>query len=111
MRTRLRGERVTLTRSKDTAPRVFNKRHNDAPTGSVYVGRPSRFGNPFKVLHRDSFAERQNCIEDFKKWLLHTPAGRRVDALARKELRGKNLVCWCAPLPCHASVLLEIANQ
>jgi len=27
------------------------------------------------------------------------------------ELRGKDLICWCAPLPCHADILLELANQ
>lgn len=31
-------------------------------------------------------------------------------ALIREELKGKDLVCWCAPLACHADVLLEIAN-
>jgi len=29
---------------------------------------------------------------------------------ALPELRGKDLVCWCSPLPCHADVLLELAN-
>jgi len=28
-----------------------------------------------------------------------------------EELRGKDLVCWCAPLPCHADILLELAND
>lgn len=32
------------------------------------------------------------------------------DHLIKKELKGKDLVCWCAPLPCHADVLLELAN-
>jgi hypothetical protein len=31
-------------------------------------------------------------------------------AAAKTELRGKDLVCWCAPKLCHADVLLEIAN-
>ena len=35
--------------------------------------------------------------------------GKFRDAI-RKELKGKDLVCWCAPKSCHADILLEIAN-
>jgi len=42
----------------------------------------------------------------YRAWLLQRP--ELMAALP--ELRGKDLVCWCAPEPCHADVLLELAN-
>lgn len=89
-----------------TAPRVWNKRENH-PTDAVYVGRPSKWGNPFTIGPNHDRAE---VIRAFRDWLNNTPVGRRLCAEARAELRGKHLVCWCAPLPCHADLLLEIAN-
>lgn len=85
------------------SPRVLNKRRDGLPPGAVYVGRPSKWGNPF-TLHTGS---RRDVIERFRSYLLGTP--RLLADL--DELRGKDLVCWCAPLPCHADALLELANQ
>lgn len=85
--------------------RVLNKRRDGVPTGAVYVGRPSRFGNPFP-LRRET--DRLAIIDRYESWLLAQPA---LVAAVKAELRGKDLVCWCAPKPCHADVLLRIANQ
>jgi hypothetical protein len=82
--------------------RVLNKR---ASADGVYIGRPSKFGNPF-VLGRDG--NRREVIERYEQWLLSQPA---LVAAAKRELRGKNLVCWCAPLACHGDVLMRIANE
>jgi hypothetical protein len=70
---------------------------------AVYVGRPTKWGNPFKISEDGT---REEVIEKYR-W-----RGERIglDLEARAELRGKDLVCWCAPLPCHADVLLEWAN-
>jgi hypothetical protein len=75
------------------------------PPGSVYVGRPSPFGNPFKL---DAEADRADVIARFERWIAGQPVLR---ARVRTELRGKTLVCWCAPKACHADVLLRIANE
>jgi len=70
----------------------------------VYVGRPSLFGNPF-VIGKDG--TREEVIAKYRDWLLAQP-----ELIAQLgELRGKTLACWCAPKPCHADVLLELANQ
>jgi hypothetical protein len=76
----------------------------------VYVGRgpewaPNEFGNEF-IIGKDG--TREEVIEKFRQRLLADPV--RV-ARVKEVLKGKNLVCWCAPKPCHADVLLEIANQ
>jgi hypothetical protein len=70
----------------------------------VYVGRPSKWGNTF-VIGRDG--TREEVIAKYSDWILRQPALMA----ARHELRGKNLVCWCAPQRCHAEVLIELANR
>lgn len=85
-------------------PVVLNKRQfADLPRGSVYVGRPSVWGNPF-LVGRDG--NRTAVIRKYETYITTRPL-----LLKRLHmLRGKNLVCWCAPLPCHADVLLRLAN-
>lgn len=78
---------------------VYNKRHV-VPRDAVYIGRPSKWGNPF-VLGRDG--NRDEVIRKYEAWIATTD-------LDPTELRGKDLVCWCAPLPCHGDVLLRLAN-
>lgn len=67
----------------------------------VYVGRPTKWGNPFKVGNECS---RQEAVDKFATYLA-------VTNLDLEGLRGKNLACWC-PLdqPCHADILLRLAN-
>ncbi len=53
-----------------------------------------------------------HAVELFKDALYPCPRNRKIIRSAKQELRGKNLACWCAPgAPCHADVLLEIANR
>lgn len=86
--------------------RVLNKRiTKTVPSGAVYVGRPSKWGNPF-TIGRDG--DRNTVIEKFRAWLATQP---QIVWEAKQELAGKDLVCWCAPLPCHGDVLLEIATM
>jgi hypothetical protein len=102
------------------------------PEGAVYVGRPTRWGNPFMIgsnqpslfVHdgRRVFWDTPRCDEALTSarakavelFTLHTgPMGRYELDLAevQRHLAGKDLACWC-PLdqPCHADVLLEMAN-
>jgi hypothetical protein len=69
----------------------------------VYIGRPSKWRNPF-VIGRDG--TREEVIAKFERWLL---SSELVGDLA--ELRGKVLGCWCAPEACHGDVLARLANQ
>ncbi len=85
--------------------KVLNRRRDRIPRGAVYVGRPSKWGNPFLI---EVDGTREQCVEDFRR---HVASNRELREAIRRELRGKDLVCWCAPLPCHADVLLEVANE
>ena len=69
----------------------------------VYIGRPSKWGNPF-VIGRDG--TRDDVIARYEAWLLEQP--ELVAALP--ELAGKTLGCWCAPRACHGDVLARLAN-
>lgn len=70
----------------------------------VYIGRPTKWGNPFKI-GRDG--TREQVIEKYRAWLLQQP--ELMAALP--ELRGKVLGCWCHPQACHGDVLAELANR
>lgn len=88
----------------EKAPRVWNKRRKDAPPDAVYVGRPTAFGNPYMLRRED---DRSVVLQQYRDYLARNPA---LVTRVKRELRGKDLVCWCAPKACHADVLLEIAN-
>lgn len=100
---------------------------------AVYVGRGSKYGNPYKVgesyeifmagtygfrQHRQilEFITPALAVDLYRIWLnyMHTGDTPRDRPLPSEieELRGKDLACWC-PLtsPCHADVLLELANK
>lgn len=83
--------------------KVLNKRRDRIPTGAVYIGRPGKWGNPF-VIGRDG--DRAQVIAKYREYLL----GNARLMAALPELRGKDLVCWCAPAACHGDVLSELAN-
>ncbi len=73
------------------------------PAGAVYVGRGSKWGNPYKI-GTCFIADAESAVMAFRANL---PIGKFA-----QELRGKDLACWCAlDQPCHADVLLEEANN
>lgn len=70
----------------------------------VYIGRPSKWGNPF-IIGRDG--NRDEVVRKYRKYLLDRL--ELVEALP--ELKGKTLGCWCAPQACHGDVLEELADR
>lgn len=96
-------------------PQVLNKHWSKPLPNSVYIGRPSKWGNPFS--HKDDtkakykVKTRDEAVEAFEKLinkLMENNPQLREDII--RELGGKNLVCWCAPARCHGDALLKIAN-
>lgn len=97
-------KRIQMTRQ-----RPWRKDHPDA----VIVARPSKWGNPFRVGERyltmrgghALVRDRAHAVELFCE-------SRQVRRWDMAELRGKDLACWCRlDQPCHADILLEIANR
>lgn len=78
----------------------------------VYIGRPSPFGNPYSHLPntqaRYQVESRKEAITKYEEWLRSQP---ELMERVKKELKGKILGCWCAPLICHGDVLARIAND
>lgn len=80
------------------------------PENTTYVGRPSKWGNPYRLGGR-GFDGRplptvERVVEAYRRW-----AGMYLAVDAVRELAGRNLACWCKlTSPCHADVLLELAN-
>ena len=84
----------------------------------VYIGRPSKFGNPFSHLPKSAadikVASRDEAVDFYAEWVR---GERVVEGLPppsleeiRSELKGKVLGCWCHPQRCHGDVLVELAN-
>lgn len=98
-------------------PRIWNRRDTHCPADAVYVGRPTKWGNPWSHLRSHDLAvtlvhSREDAIERFLLWITSdTPTTNRLRDDIVRELRGKDLCCWCSPQPCHADILLQIAND
>ena len=77
------------------------------PENTVYVGRGSKWGNPFPVGKQFTIEE---SLKNYKVYILgHIQVKKDLDI---EEIRGKNLACWCSlDEPCHADVLLKLANK
>jgi hypothetical protein len=106
-----------------------------APEGAVYVGRPTRFGNPARLIRvdhgqlivrwdpngipvgtwpGDGVEARRYATELYASWI-NQPEQESARKLFRALLYGRDLLCWC-PLPepgqpdhCHGAVLLKLA--
>lgn len=76
----------------------------------VYIGRPSKWGNPFShkegTLAEFRVKNRREAVKKFEEYLLNNPQLMRD----LKELKGKTLGCWCKPKSCHGDVLATYAN-
>ncbi|KKN31831.1 hypothetical protein LCGC14_0820210 [marine sediment metagenome] len=83
-------------------PRVKHVRE-PKEAGDMYIGRPSKWGNPFTIGKHGSRAE---VIEKHRQWLLDQP--QLLDSI--HELGSRNLICYCAPSACHGDTLLMLAN-
>lgn len=72
------------------------------PADTVVVARPTRWGNPFRP-GTNGVPDAATAVARYRREV--------APALDVTVLRGRNLACWC-PLdgPCHADVLLELAN-
>lgn len=80
----------------------------------IYIGRPSKWGNPFTHLSDSTHAKyikssRKDAIEAYREYILEGEGKHLLDDL--DELEGKTLGCWCKPKSCHGDILLEILQK
>ena len=108
------------------------------PAGAVYVGRPTKWGNPFKVgqemnkwqkafiaiqlfpwdqiaeeYRRGTLSQPLTLEKSLEYYQIHIEYQVKKGNLDLSELRGKDLACWCPIVDkkCHADVLLKLAND
>lgn len=72
----------------------------------VYIGRPSKWGNPFTI---GTDGTREQVIELYREWIINGDGKHLLDDL--DELKGKRLACWCSPKACHGDILAELCNE
>ena len=77
----------------------------------VYIGRGSKWGNPFTHLPKGTKAKyvvssREEAIDKFREYILHGEGKHLLNDL--KELKGKTLGCFCKPKSCHGDILVEL---
>lgn len=107
--------RLQLSRRKGFDLQALSQATNGLP--AVKVARPTKWGNPAKVGELGCISN-QGAVDAYRRWLTKGPASLlsfrnppRITEIV-EQLRGKNLACFCRlGLPCHADVLLELANR
>ena len=128
---------------EQTPKRIQRKRTKGwkMPENTVYVGRPTKWGNPFKLVGDMVFVDASHRRKILSPWICYSDGGGHTaeelvklfrdlmmnlnshpveDAIYKKfrlmrdtikDLQGKNLACFCKEgSPCHADVLIELAN-
>ena len=90
------------------------------PAHTKYVGRGSLYGNPYRVARSAReleeggelvVASAEEAVARYREWIERSREGRFVASCAARNLWGLDLACWCKlDQPCHADVLLELAN-
>ena len=70
----------------------------------VYIGRPSKWGNPFQI---GTDGTREEVVHRYREWILLQPD---LIAALIPELADRTLGCWCAPKLCHGDVLARLCD-
>ena len=95
--------------ARKEGPKLLNKRISGVPKDAVYIGRPSRYGNPFPMR---SEKDRDKVCDQYDEWIMEDIQERiLLRERMKKELEGKDLVCFCVPDRCHGETVMRIANE
>lgn len=113
--------RLQLSRAKGFDLQAMSLGFNGLP--AVNVARPGRWGNPFRAGPLCRVMPNVELVATFRKFIERfggfyaagdNNLGKPLITTSeiREHLRGRNLACWCKPdAPCHADVLIELANS
>jgi len=89
-----------MVEKRKSITRVVNCQYDDF---DVYIGRPTKWGNPF-IIGKDG--NRKEVINKYRDWIMKNDK-LLIDV---KELKGKTLGCWCSPKECHGEILAKLAD-
>lgn len=94
---------------------VLNKHHGSIPADAIYIGRGSKWGNPYS--HRQGTAaqftvgSRDEACDMHEAYLQQQITNKQITIHDLAQLHGKDLVCFCAPQRCHGHTLERWAAQ
>ena len=80
---------------------ILNKKTDFIPEDSIYIGRGSKWGNPFRLFQDGS---RTEVIIKYENWLKNQAS--LISCI--DELKDKPLVCFCKPKSCHGDILIKV---
>lgn len=91
--------------------RIVNIKRHLKTSDDVYIGRGSKWGNPYTHLDSHTLAKfkvatREESIIAYESYLRNSPLMNDLH-----ELKGKTLVCFCEPLSCHGDILIKLINE
>ncbi len=79
--------------------------HEQSLISGVFIGRGSLYGNPYRI---GIDGDRDQVCDLYEKMIMERP---KMMNRIKKNLRGKDLMCFCTPKRCHGDFLLRIANE
>ena len=85
---------------------VVNLKNHTKQDGDIYIGRPSKWGNPFSVKEFG----RELAVEKYKSYLWGKIKQKEITITDLAELYGKTLLCYCFPKKCHGFILEKAAE-
>lgn len=85
--------------------------HCKKETYDTYIGRPSKWGNPFSHIPGKGIIckSREEAVQKYAEWITKGSGQYLLNDL--HELRGKTLGCWCKPKLCHGDFLVKLVNK
>lgn len=86
---------------------ILNYRDCGLPEGAVFIGRPSYWGNPFRIKQG---VTREKAIALYRTDLWERIRNGEINREELAALHGKDLVCYCTPKACHGFVLEKAAT-
>lgn len=81
----------------------------------VYIGRPSKWGNPFthiqdgKTIAKYVVGSREEAVNSYEEWITNGDGKHLMNDI--NELKDKVLGCWCYPKSCHGDILIKLINK
>jgi len=89
------------------APQGWQDKSNYVYIGRAGCGLSGYFGNPIKI----EGGKRGSTLKNYRRYLEHRLMTDTAFYTRVKELKGKTLVCFCKPKPCHGDILIEYINR
>lgn len=94
---------------------ICNVVHCKQEPYDIYIGRPSKWGNPFThIADKDTLAKfvvktREEAIIKYTEWITKGDGQYLLKDLY--ELKYKTLGCWCKPKMCHGDILRKLVEK